>query len=63
MNPSSTGAVLGQVPHGVVRFGTQDRPDLVDPLEDTHKLLLVELGALRQVRRPAEVVELEDVGA
>ena len=37
--------------------------DLVDPLEDPDQHLLVELRALGEVRRPAEVVDLEDVGA
>ncbi len=55
--------VLRQVPHGVVRLGAEDRPDLVDPLEDADQLLLVELRALGEVRRPAEVVDREDVGA
>ena len=55
--------VLREVPHGVVRLGAEDRADLVDPLEDADQLLLVELRALGEVRRPAEVVDLEDVGA
>ena len=46
-----------------MRLGPEHRPDLVDPLEDAHHLLLVELRALREVRRPAEVVDLEDVRA
>ena len=50
--------VLRQVAHRVVRLGPEDRPDLVDPLEDADHLLLVELRALREVRRPAEVVDL-----
>ena len=56
------GDVLRQVPDGVVRLGPEHRADLVDPLEDADHLLLVELRALREVRRPAEVVDLEDVG-
>ena len=55
--------VLGQVPHRVVRLGPEHRPDLVDPLEDADQHLLVELRALGEVRRPAEVVDLEDVRA
>ena len=55
--------VLRQVPHGVVRLGAEDRPDLVDALEDADQLLLVELRALGEVRRAPEVVDLEDVGA
>ena len=55
--------VLRQVPHRVVRLGAEHRPDLVDPLEDPDQHLLVELRALGEVRRPAEVVDLEDVGA
>ncbi len=46
-----------------MRFGPEHRPDLVDPLEDPDQHLLEELRALGQVRRPAEVVDLEDVGA
>ena len=57
------GDVLGEVPHGVVRLGPEDRPDLVDPLEDPDQHLLVELRALGEVRRPPEVVDLEHVGA
>ena len=55
--------VLRQVPDRVVRLGPEHRPDLVDPLEDPDQHLLVELRALGEVRRPAEVVDLEDVGA
>ena len=55
--------VLREVAHGVVRLGAEHRPDLVDALEDADQLLLVELRALGEVRRPAEVVDLEDVGA
>ena len=55
--------VLREVAHGVVRLGAEDRADLVDPLEDADQLLLVELRALGEVRRPAEVVDREDVGA
>ena len=55
--------VLGQVAGGVVRLGPEHRPDLVDALEDADHHLLVELRALGQVRRAAEVVEREDVGA
>ena len=57
------GDVLGEVPHRVVRLGAEDRADLVDPLEDADQLLLVELRALGEVGRPAEVVDREDVGA
>ena len=45
-----------------MRLGAEHRPDLVDPLEDPDQLLLVELRALRQVRRPPEVVDGEHVG-
>ena len=53
-------AVLGEVAHGVVRLGAEHRPDLVDPLEDADQLLLVELRALGEVGRAAEVVDRED---
>ena len=53
--------VLRQVPYRVVRLGPEHRPDLVHPLEDPDHHLLVELRALRQVRRAAEVVHREDV--
>ena len=56
-------AVLREVAHRVVRLGAEHRADLVDPLEDPDQLLLVELRALREVGRAAEVVDLEDVGA
>jgi hypothetical protein len=47
------GAVFRQVPHGVVRLGAEDWPDLVDPLEDSYELLLVELGlCARYAGRP-----------
>ena len=46
-----------------MRLGAEDRADLVDPLEDPDQLLLVELRALGEVRRSAEVVDGEDVGA
>ena len=55
--------VLREVADGVVRLGPEHRPDLVDALEDADQHLLVELRALREVRRPAEVVDLEDVRA
>ena len=54
--------VLREVPDGVVRLGAEDRTDLVDPLEHPDQRLLVELRALGEVRRAAEVVDLEDVG-
>src|SRR5207249_5290271 len=44
-------------------FRAEDRPDLVDALEDSDHHLLVELRALREERRPTEVVDREDVGA
>ncbi|GAA3444890.1 hypothetical protein GCM10018955_43280 [Planomonospora venezuelensis] len=53
--------VLRQVPGGVVRLGAEDRPHLVDPLEDPDQCLLVELRRLGQEGRAAEVVEAEDV--
>ena len=46
-----------------MRLGPEHRPDLVDPLEDADQHLLVELRALGEVRRAAEVVDLEDVRA
>jgi hypothetical protein len=46
-----------------VRLGAEGRPDLVDPLEDADHRLLVELRALREVRRAPEVVQREDVRA
>ena len=46
-----------------MRFGAEHRPHLVHALEDPDQLLLVELRALRQVRRAPEVVDGEDVGA
>ena len=46
-----------------MRLGAEHRPHLVDPLEDADQHLLVELRALGEVRRPAEVVDLEDVRA
>jgi hypothetical protein len=55
--------VLGQVADGVVGLGPEGRAGLVDPLEHPDHDLLVELRALRQVGRPAEVVEREDVRA
>jgi hypothetical protein len=55
--------VLVDVPGGVVRFGPEHRTDLVHPLEHADHDLLVKLGALRQVRRAAEVVDREHVGA
>ena len=55
--------VLGEVAHGVVRFGAEHRTDLVDALEHADHHLLVELRALREVARPAEVVDAEHVGA
>ena len=50
------------MPDGVVRLRAEDRPHLVDALEDPDQLLLVELRALREVGRPAEVVDGKDVG-
>jgi hypothetical protein len=55
------GDVLGEVSHRVVGLGPEHRTDLVDPFEDPDQHLLVELRALGQVRRPAEVVDLEHV--
>ena len=54
-------AVLREVPNGVVRLGAEHRADLVDPLEDADQLLLVELRALGEVRRPPEPVDREHV--
>ena len=54
--------VLVEVARRVVRLGAEDRADLEDALEDADHDLLVELRALRQVGRPAEVVDGEDVG-
>ena len=55
--------VLGQVPRGVVRLGPEHRAGLVDALEHADHRLLVELRRLGEVRRAAEVVDLEHVGA
>ena len=55
--------VLGEVAHGVVRFGAEHRADLVHALEHADHHLLVELRALREVAGPAEVVDAEHVGA
>ena len=55
--------VLGEVPTRLVRLGAPDLPGLVDPLEDADHRLLVELRALCEERRPAEVVEPEDIRA
>jgi hypothetical protein len=55
--------VLGEVPRRVVRLGAEYRSHLVDTFEDADHRLLGELRALRQVSRPAEVVELEHVRA
>ena len=57
------GDVLGEMAHRVVRLGAEDGTRLVHPLEDAHHHLLVELGRLGEVRRAAEVVDGEDLGA
>src|SRR5436189_232129 len=49
--------VLGEVPSRLVRLRAPDLAGLVDALEDADHRLLVELRALREERRPAEVVE------
>jgi hypothetical protein len=48
---------------GIVRFGPEHRTDFKDALEHADHDLFVELGALRQIGRAAEVVEREHVGA
>jgi hypothetical protein len=54
---------LGQVASSVGVLGTENRPDLHDPLEARrYQHLLVELWRLRKVCRAAEVVQFEDVG-
>ena len=65
MKPSSTSRldVLAEVARGVVRLGAEHRADLVDALEHADHHLLVELRALREVRRAAEVVDREHVRA
>src|SRR5687767_3919887 len=45
----------------VVRLGAEGGPRLVDPLEDAHHDLLVQLWALGEERLAAEVVDGEDV--
>jgi len=55
--------VLRQVSRRVVRLCPKDRPGLEDTLVHTDHDLLVELWALREVRRATEVVDGEDVGA
>ncbi len=55
--------ILVEVARGVMRLGAEDRANLEDALEDAYHDLLVKLRALRQVRRPPEVVEFEDGGS
>ena len=55
--------VFAEVADGVVGFGAKDGADFEDAFEDADHDLLIELGALRQVGRAAEVVDGKDVGA
>src|SRR5437868_10376431 len=48
---------------GVVRLSTKNRTYLEDALKDSHHNLLIELWALRHVRWPTEVVQLENICA
>ena len=65
MKPSSTSRLTYSARCRTVSCGSARKTgaDLVDALEDPDQHLLVELRALGEVRRPAEVVDLEDVGA
>jgi hypothetical protein len=55
--------VLGEVAARLVRLGAEDGPGLVHALEHADEHLLVELRALREVRAPPEVPDLEHVRA
>ncbi len=55
--------VFAEVADGVVGLGAEDGADFEDAFEDADHDLFVELGALGQVGRAAEVVDGEDVGA
>lgn len=55
--------IFGEMACGVMRFGAEHRPGLINPLEHSYHHLLVQLRGLRQIRGATKIVQAEHVRA
>ncbi len=55
--------IFVDVANGVVGFSAKDRCNFKDAFKDADHDLLIELWALRQIGRPAKVIDGEQVGS